>query len=120
MPVELAPQTLAKADPELRRALAGAAPGAVLPVMATLAATAPPPPASPQDRERWARERAEEFEAETAELVAELEARGASDVTRLWIARALSARLPVAAIDAAGRRPEVVRLELVVPRTILL
>ena len=116
---------VAKADPLLREALARPLrSGETLPVILTLAPAPAEPPTSPRPnratRQRRARETAEAFERGTASLVSELEAHGARDIERQWISRTVSGRMSPAAIDAAARRPEVIRLALVVPRDVLL
>lgn len=118
--VDIPPETLAKADPELRRALAHISPGSILPVIVTLEFAALPAPAKADDRVRWARDLEAMFVAETADLVRDLEAHGARSLRMLWISRSLSGELPIEAINAAARRPEVVHSALVVPRNIML
>lgn len=118
--MDIRPETLAKADPELRRALANASPDSILPVIVTLELAAPPTPPAPDDRKRWAGDQEAAFRAESADLVRELEAHGARAVRVLWIARSLSGELPIEAIDASARRPEVLRIALVVRRNVML
>ena len=123
--MSLEPEAAAKFDAELRKALARAiGEGEALPVIVTLTPADLPPTGSPrppaEERIRWARQREAEFERETAELGRALEQEGAQELRRHWMARSLSGRFPHEAIAAAARRPEVVRVALVVPRDILL
>jgi hypothetical protein len=124
--MDFAPQVWAKCDPELRRALGEFAQASAeeLPVLVVLAPSSEPPAAAPgvdpEARRRWARERERLFELRTRELVAALAAAGGLELRPFWVAGVISGLLPPSAIDVAGGRDDVARLELIVRRQVAL
>lgn len=113
-PHRMAPEAWQKLDAALRTAVrdAGASDDVAFPVLVLLSAPAAGAPAAgerpaKEERRRQAAERERLFRDETTELVRAVERAGARDVAPRWINRTVAMVAPRAALEAAGRRPEV-------------
>ena len=73
---------------------------------------------SRKDRARWAGEREAAFASEVGSLLDELATHGATEIEPLWLNRTVAARLALAGIEAAARRPETRQIILSVRRVI--
>jgi hypothetical protein len=111
------PVALAKFDAGLRRTVAEARgdPERVWPVLVVLGGGGRVP-AAEVSAERWQAD----FERDSAELIAQLLAHGARDVTPLWLSRAMGATVGLEGLNAVGRRPEVRQIVLNVARNALI
>lgn len=109
----VAPAAWAKFDAPLRRAVETDGTEAEWPVMVVLTGAAEAAPPGEQGRpdkgarRAWAAEQKAAFEREAAGVVLVLERAGAYAIERHWLNRSVSARAPLAALEAAGARDDV-------------
>ena len=111
-------ETFEKSDSFLRQTIAEAKGdmSRELPVMIVVESGRSPEPgrnsAEKKDRAKLATEQAAAFENEIADLLKLLTGLGAKDIQRFWINRTISALIPLGALDAIGRRPDVKQIML--------
>lgn len=120
------PTAWAKFDPNLRRALASlqADPTVDLPVMIALSVPTESMGGSEGASSRevlrqQAQERQAGFERSAANLVQELEQRGAHNIQLFWINQTVSGRMALPALEAVGRRQEVRQIVLAVRQKVI-
>jgi hypothetical protein len=95
----------AKIDP----ALLALAPGGMVDVIVSVARTGAPG-ASMGDRAAWVAQAQAQFDKDAAPLLAQLTALAAGNVRPLWLAHAVAARIPHAALAALAAEDTVTRI----------